>query len=588
MAVETRRQIAEFSSGISGKILTGAGAAWQTSSDFDITQVFGLPGGANLPLYHEYRNFPNIHHTLVRHEAGAAFMASGYGRTMDRMALILATSGPGGLNIMTGLKNMKDDSTAGLAFTGQVPTGLLNSDAFQEADMVASAKPNTKWAYQIQSADEIPQRIAEAIYIANEGRPGPVLLDFPKDIQLQKMEYQTPTPKESTQKKLSAEALAQIQKLPDLLKDAQKPCIFVGHGTLLSGAKKELLEFAEKTGIPVAYTFHASSAFPVEHHQNVGLLGMHGNLGPNRLTEEIDLAIVLGARLDDRITGKVDEYLPNAKIVQVDVEQDQIGKHKPVELGIKADVKSALLAATELVKNGEHSQWLERFKILNEIEQDQVTTDALANKSGEARMAPSIELISEKTNGNAILAVDVGMHQMFALRHFHPGPLGRYLSSGGLGAMGYGFPAAIGAKMATQEMGQQIDVVAVVGDGGFQMTMQELAVARVEQVAVGVVVLNNHALGMVEEWQKLFHDGNKAESSNLYTPEFAAMASAGYGIQSRKIDRYDEMSGAIDEMLDVNRSGRPYLLEVVVPEDEVYPMIPPGSPAHKMMLRPAA
>ncbi len=580
----SREQILEVRSKTPNEIFTGADSVWRSLEYHRVTTVYGYPGGANLPLYHQLRNFPSIHHVLVRQEGNGGYMASGYGRTIDRIAVVMATSGPGGLNLITSLRNMKDDSTPGLAITGQVATYLRGTDAFQEADMVDTAKSNTKWAYQIQSADEIPQIIEEAIYVATSGRPGPVLLDVPKDIQLQQTEYHIPTSERPDQRELTPDALAQLQRIPDLIKEAAKPCIFAGHGVLLSGAQSELLAFAKKTGIPVAHTLHASSAFPSDHPLNVGLLGMHGNLGPNILTEEIDLAIVLGARLDDRVTGKVNEYLPNAKIIQVDIDPNQLGKHKPTELAINADVKSALSALQELVDQGKHEDWVKRFIALNKVEYDKIISKALSSEGDEVKMAQVVDSISRKTGEGTILVADVGMHQMFALRHFVPGRFGRFITSGGLGAMGYALPAAIGAKIATREMGQQRDVVAIIGDGGMQMSMQELAVAVVEQVGVGFVVLNNHALGMVEEWQDLFHGGNRAESSNLYTPNFAGIATAGYGIPAQRIESYCYLSEALDEMLSVNRSGRPYLLEVKVPEDKVYPMIPPGAPAHKIIM----
>jgi acetolactate synthase I/II/III large subunit len=582
MAVEQLQQ----SRSETPRVLTGAGAVWQSLVDHRITRVFGYPGGANLPLYHELRNAPSIRHTLVRHEGGAAYMASGYGRIKDEVGVMIATSGPGGLNLVTGLRNMLDDSTAGLAITGQVAKASIGTQAFQEANMVGTIESNVKWSHQIQDADEIPQRIAEAMYIATSGRPGPVHLDIPKDVQLQPTEYSTPITIAPEQKELTAEALAGVQKIPDLIKEAKKPLIIAGHGVILSGAQSELLEYAEKTGIPVAYTLHASSAIAPEHPLNAGLLGMHGNYGPNVLSEEADLVIVLGARLDDRVTGKVDEYLPNAKIVQIDTDPDQLGKHKPNEVAIVADVKSALTALQDLTPTGEHGEWLGRIKDLNQLEYDQVISQALSSNEDEVKMAQVVDSIYKKTGGDAILVADVGMHQMFAARHFPPGRLGRYLTSGGLGAMGYGLPAAIGAKMATREMGQERDVVAVVGDGGAQMTIQELMVAAAERVGVGMVVLNNHALGMVEEWQDLFHNGNRAESSRLPTPNFAGIATAGYGIQSERIENLSHLYGALDEMFRVNRSGHPYLLEVIVPEDKVFPMIPPGSPAHKMILGP--
>ena len=561
---------------------TGADAVWQSLVDHGVSTIFGYPGGANLPLYHKLRHFP-IRHVLSRHKGGAGFMASGYGRAKGELGVMMATSGPGGLNLMTSLRNILDDSTAGLAITGQVAKNLIGTQAFQEANMVGTAESNTKWAYQIESPDEIAEKIDEAIYRATSGRPGPVLIDIPKNFQLQETEYKNPNVKRPDQRKLSSEALAQLQQIPDLIKAAKKPCIFAGHGVLLSGAQQELLAFADKTGIPVAYTLHAPSAFPTGHRLNVGLLGMHGNLGPNRLTEEFDLAIVFGARLDDRVTGKVAEYLPNAKIVQVDIALDQLGKHKYAEVAINADAKSALSALVELVEQGQREEWVNRFRSLNEEEYRDVTANALSSDGKQIKMAQVVDSISKKTEGEAVVFADVGMHQMFAARHFPPGKFGKFFTSGGLGAMGYALPAAIGAKIATQEMNQAIDVVAVIGDGGAQMTIQELAVPVVERLGVGFVILNNHSLGMVEQWQDLFHDRNRSQSSGLWTPNFAGIATYGYGIRSQRIENFNDLSGALDEMFSVNRAGLPYLLEVIVPEEKVYPMIPPGKPAHMIV-----
>lgn len=584
MAVE----ILKKSSTLTQKLYTGAGLTWRSLRDHGVTTVFGYPGGANLPLYDELKNHP-IYHVLVRQEGTGGYMASGYGRTKDHLGVMIATSGPGGLNLITALKNMYDDSTPGLAITGQVAQNMIGTDAFQEADMVATAEPNTKWAYQIKRADEIPERIAEAVQKANSGRPGPVLLDFPKNIQLQEAGYEQPSAKEVNQSELTPEALAQIQRIPDYIKESKKPCIIAGQGVILSKAQQELLAFAEKTNIPVVFTLHATSAFPPDHPLNGGIVGMHGNLAPNILSGEMDLVIVFGARLDDRVTGKVSEYLPNAKMVRIDTDSDQLQKHKTPDLAINADIKTALSVAIGLVDQvePEHSQeWLNEFKLLKEKEYQEIISKALSGVGTELKMAQAADMVSRTMREGGILVGDVGMHQMFAMRHFQPGLAGRYLTSGGLGAMGYGIPAAIGAAIAIREMGQDKDVIAFVGDGGAQMSMHELMVARAERLGVGFVIVNNHALGMVEEWYDLFHKGNRAHSSNLPTPDFAVMAHYGYGINAQKIDSINQLPDAMRRMFSTIRSGQPSLLEIITPEDKVYPMIPPGSPAHKMILGP--
>src|SRR3989344_2805098 len=469
--------------------------------------IFGYPGGAIMPIYDALYDYKyKIRHILVRHEQGAAHAAEGYARTAGKPGVAMATSGPGATNPVTGIADAMCDSIPIVCITGQVPKAALGTDAFQEAPIIGIVTPITKWCYQVTHAQEIPYIIAKAFHIAKSGRPGPVLVDITKNAQIELCDYD-PNEKFSCTARTSnapAPTKTDLKRAADLLNKAERPYMLIGHGISISRAEKELDNFLAKSGIPVASTLLGLSSVPTNHPLYMGMLGMHGNYSTNKLTNDADLILAVGVRFDDRVTGKISEYAKGVKIIHVDVDHAELEKVVPTELPIHADAKAFLTAITPLMKKRDHSAWIKRFKKLDEEEKREVNDAELYPEGGEITMAETIRILGEQTKGRAVVVADVGQHQMVAARYYPFREPDCYITSGGLGTMGFALPAAIGAKMGDPSR----EVVAVIGDGSFQMTMQELGTIMQEKLPVKIIILNNRFLGMVRQWQELFF-GNR-------------------------------------------------------------------------------
>lgn len=551
--------------------ITGAEAVIRSLIAEGVDTIFGYPGGAIMPIYDALYDYQDkVRHILVRHEQGATHAAQGYARAGGKTGVVFATSGPGATNLVTGIADAMIDSTPLVCITGQVAASLLGTDAFQETDVIGITMPVTKWNFQVTRPDEIPAAIAKAFYIARTGRPGPVLIDITKNAQFGKLEFQYqhceyirsyhPHPE------LDPEA---VNKAAALINNARKPYLLCGHGVLISGAEKELRTLAEKAGIPVASTLLGLSAFPTDHPLYVGYLGMHGNYAPNIKTNECDVLIAVGMRFDDRITGDVNTYARQAKVIHIEVDAAEINKIVKAEVAVHADAKEALTALIAGVKPNEHADWLQEFHDSEKLEDEKVKKKELYPRDGQLKMAEVIRLISEKTNGEATLVTDVGQHQMTASRYYQFKKPNTNITSGGLGTMGFALPAAMGAKTATPGK----EVIAIIGDGCFQMTLQELGTIYQSEIGVKIVILNNNFLGMVRQWQQLFFD-KRYSSTEMVNPDFVAIAK-GFFVEAKKVEKREELSSAIDGML--QHQGA-YLLEVVVEkEDNVFPMVPAGA-----------
>ncbi|PSL47662.1 acetolactate synthase large subunit [Chitinophaga niastensis] len=559
-------------------VITGSEAVIRSLIAEGVDTIFGYPGGAIMPIYDALYDFQDqVHHILVRHEQGATHAAQGYARSSGRVGVAFATSGPGATNLVTGLADAYMDSTPMVCITGQVAAALLGTDAFQETDVIGITMPITKWNIQVTRPEDIPDAMAKAFYIARSGRPGPVLVDITKNAQFGEFEYEykkceyirsyRPVPE------LSNEAVAEAAAL---INGAKQPFILCGHGVLLAGAEKELIALAEKAQIPVASTLLGLSAVPVDHPMYVGMLGMHGNYGPNILTGECDVLIAVGMRFDDRVTGDVGSYASKAKVIHIEIDAAEINKIIKADVAVHADAKTALKALLQQVTPAEHPEWMAQFRAADKKEYDKVQHAELYPQQGELKMAEVIRLISEKTKGEAVLVTDVGQHQMVASRYYRFKNPNTNITSGGMGTMGFSLPAAMGAKKGTPEK----EVVAIIGDGCFQMTLQELATIHQSQIGVKIVILNNNFLGMVRQWQQLFFD-KRYSSTEMVNPDFVQVAK-GFYIPGKKVSTRENISEAIDEML--AHQGA-YLLEVVVEkEDNVFPMVPAGAPISAIRL----
>ncbi|MCB0515478.1 MAG: biosynthetic-type acetolactate synthase large subunit [Chitinophagales bacterium] len=558
--------------------ITGAEAVMRSLIQEGVDTIFGYPGGAIMPIYDALFDYTHIvNHILVRHEQGAIHAAQGYARASGKVGVCFATSGPGATNLITGLADAQIDSTPLVCISGQVASHLLGTDAFQETDVIGISMPITKWNLQVTDAKDIPDALARAFYIARSGRPGPVLIDITKDAQFGKLHYKyekcTKIRSFSPVPSLNIQA---IEEAAALINKAQKPYILVGQGVILSKAEKALLMFAEKTGIPVAATLLGLGAFPAHHPQYVGYLGMHGNYAPNVKTNECDVLIAIGMRFDDRVTGNINDYARQAKIIHIDIDKAEINKIIPVNVAIHADAKEALEALIDKIEIKNHTQWINEFNALKEKEYEVVIRSEINVKEGALKMAEVIHLLSEKTNGNAIIVTDVGQHQMVTSRYFKYNKRNGNITSGGLGTMGFALPAAIGAKIAKPND----TVIAIIGDGGFQMTMQELGTILQSDIAVKIIVLNNNFLGMVRQWQQLFFD-KRYSFTDLVNPNFVAIAKA-YNIESQKIERRQDLDTALENLLTHSQA---YLLEVVVVKEEnVFPMVPTGASVSEIRL----
>lgn len=536
-----------------------------------VKTIFGYPGGAIMPIYdalYDYRD--RIEHILVRHEQGSIHAAQGFARTSGEVGVVFATSGPGATNLVTGLADAMIDSTPVVCITGQVFAQLLGTDAFQETDVVNITAPITKWNYQITDATEIPSVLAKAFYIAKSGRPGPVLIDITKNAQIQKFDYdgyvtcnhiRSYRPKPIVRPEYITEAAR-------LINEAKKPFVIFGQGVILGEAEKEFKAFIEKSGIPAAWTILGVSALPTDHPLNVGMLGMHGNYGPNVLTNDCDVLIAVGMRFDDRVTGRLDKYAKQAKIIHLDIDPSEIDKNVKVTVPVWGDCKETLPLLTKLVDKKTHPEWLAKFEEYKQKEKEVCFDKDLHPSSGKISMGEVINLLNELTKGNAVIVSDVGQHQMVACRYAKFNQSRSNVTSGGLGTMGFGLPAAIGAKLGTPER----TVVCVSGDGGFQMTLQELGTIMQNNIGVKIIVLNNEFLGMVRQWQELFNE-RRYSFTDIQSPDFVALA-ASYHIPGQKVLERDQLKAALKKMLDTDGA---YLLEVLVgKEHNVFPMVPQG------------
>ena len=558
--------------------ITGSEAVIKCLLEEQVDIIYGYPGGAIMPVYDElYKYQDKIHHVLTRHEQGATHSAQGFARISGRVGVAIATSGPGATNLVTGLADAQIDSTPMVCITGQVSSHLLGSDAFQETDIIGISTPITKWNYQITKASEIPEIFAKAFYIAKSGRPGPVLIDITKDAQFEKINF-------SYKKIVGIRSYKAVPKInhnniklaAELINNAKKPLIVWGQGVILGNAEKELIKFVEKSGIPAAWTILGASAIPTSHPLNVGMLGMHGNYAPNILTNECDVLIAIGMRFDDRVTGDVNRYAKQAKIIHFEIDPAEVNKNIEVDVAVLGDAKQTLNEILKITENKSHKKWHEKFKELYEIEYKKVIHDDLNPKKEGLTMGEVMKEINIQTKGDAAIVSDVGQHQMIACRYSNFNKTKSNITSGGLGTMGFALPAAIGAKMACPER----EVVAVIGDGGYQMTIQELGTVFQTKAAVKIVVLNNDFLGMVRQWQQLFFDKRYA-STEMVNPDFVKIAE-GYYLKAKRVTKREDLSDAVEEMI---KSDEPYFLEVVVEkEDNVFPMIPTGSSVSEIRL----
>ena len=551
--------------------ISGAEAVIRCLLEEGVNLVYGYPGGAIMPVYDELYKFKDqLHHVLVRHEQGATHAAQGFARATGKVGVAIATSGPGATNLVTGIADAQIDSTPMVCITGQVGKHLLGSDAFQETDIIGISTPVTKWNYQITEASEIPEIMAKAFYIAKSGRPGPVLIDITKNAQFDEIEFSYK--KCTSIRSYNPKPILNLEKVAEaaeIINTAKKPFIIFGQGIILSEAEAELKALVEKSGIPAAWTILGLSALPTDHPLNVGMVGMHGNYGPNVLTNECDVLIALGMRFDDRVTGNLAFYAKQAKVIHFEIDPSEIDKNVKTTVAVLADLKESLTALLPLIESNTHESWHNEFKAKYEIELEAVINDELKPKKEGISMGETIEMINKHSKGDAIMVSDVGQHQMFACRYAKFNSTKSNVTSGGLGTMGFALPAAVGAKMGMPDR----EVVAIIGDGGFQMTIQELGTIFQTKVPVKIVVLNNEFLGMVRQWQQLFFDKRYA-STEMINPNFIAIAE-GYYIKAKKVTKRADLDAAVAEMM---ASKESYFLEVMVEkENNVFPMIPTGA-----------
>ncbi|GAA4268475.1 biosynthetic-type acetolactate synthase large subunit [Hyunsoonleella aestuarii] len=533
--------------------------------------LYGYPGGAIMPVYDElYKYQDQIHHVLTRHEQGAAHAAQGYARISGRVGVAIATSGPGATNLVTGIADAQIDSTPLVCITGQVPSHLLGSDAFQETDIVGISTPVTKWNHQVTKASEIPEVIAKAFYIARSGRPGPVLIDITKDAQFGELDFSyekctgvrsyIPVPQTDPNT---------LQAAADLINDAKKPMIVWGQGVILGEAEAELKAVIEKSGVPAAWTIMGASAIPTSHPLNIGMVGMHGNYAPNVKTNDCDVLVAIGMRFDDRVTGDLNTYAKQAKVIHFEIDPAEVNKNVKADVAVLGNSKDSLAALLPLLNKNSHESWLKEFKDLYDIEFEKVIKNDIHPTKEGLTMGEVLKEINKQSKGNAAIVSDVGQHQMIACRYSEFNITKSNITSGGLGTMGFALPAAMGAKMAEPNR----EVVAIIGDGGYQMNIQELGTIFQQKIPVKIVVLNNEFLGMVRQWQQLFFDKRYA-STEMTNPDFVTIAK-GYYIDGQRVTKREELADAVKTMIDSKDS---YFLEVCVEkEDNVFPMIPSGA-----------
>lgn len=560
-------------------MLSGAEAMMECLLAESVDTIFGYPGGAIMPTYDAlYSYMDRLNHILVRHEQGAGHAAEGYARVSGRTGVCLVTSGPGGTNLITPIADAIIDCTPMVCIVGQVKSNLLGTDAFQETDMIGVTTPVCKWNYQITDPDEVPEIMAKAFFIANSGKPGPVVIDFTRDAQVAKMtksfEYKKVQKMVSYNPRVVPKT-EHIEKAADLINKAKRPYILFGHGVLISEAMEELRAFVEKTDIPCASTLLGLSAMPIDHPNYMGWLGMHGMYAPNVMTDQCDVLIAIGMRFDDRVTGDATKFAKQAKIIHIEIDPSEIEKIKKTEAPVVGDAKVALQMLMPLVRKGDFTGWKNEFRKLEPAENQKVTMRDL-KPEGKLKMAEVVKMLSDKTKGEACIIVDVGQHQMVTARYYEFKKPHSYIASGGLGTMGFAIPAAFGAKMGAKDR----EVVGIIGDGCFQMTIQELGTIAQSGLAVKLIILNNNFLGMVRQWQQLFFD-NRYSFVELQNPDFVTIAK-GFGLDGSTCSARENLSDALDTML---KSQKGYVLEVIVEKEEnVFPMVPAGTSVSEIRL----
>ena len=577
--MKTEKKTEQVTERINGQEqITGAEALLNCLVEEGVDTIFGYPGGAIMPVYDKLMDYEDkIKHILTRHEQGAAHAAQAYAMVSGKPGICFATSGPGATNLVTGIANAFLDSVPVVFITAQVVSGLIGTDAFQETDIIGVSMPITKWNCQVKKPEDIPETIAKAFYIAKTGRPGPVLIDITKDAQIEKLDFKY----EKCEYIRSYNPhiplnIKPIESAAIMINHAERPLILAGHGVLISGAEEALRAFAEKTGIPVASTLLGLSGFPSDHRLFTGLLGMHGNYGPNVLTNQADLIIAIGMRFDDRVTGNIKKYAKQATIIHIEIDEAEINKNVCVDVEIHNDAKDALNALLPLVKANSFEKWIREFRICDKAEYEKVIKPETKPEKGELKMAEIVSRISEMTKGEAIIVTDVGQNQMYAARYYKYTRPNSWVTSGGMGTMGFGLPAGIGAKLGCPDR----QVIAFIGDGGFQMTMQELGTILQYNIPVKIIILNNDFLGMVRQWQEMFYEKNYA-STEMVNPDFVMVAKA-YGISAKKVVLREDLNSSLDEMLNAKD---PYLLEIKVEKQgNVFPMVEPGKSVSEIRL----
>lgn len=562
-------------------LINGSHAVIQSLIAEGVDTIFGYPGGAIMPVYDALYDYTDqVNHILVRHEQGAGHAAEGYARLSGKVGVCLVTSGPGATNLVTAIADAIIDSTPMVCVIGQVAKHLLGTDAFQETDVMGVTMPITKWNYQVTSADEIPEVMAKAFYIARSGRPGPVLIDITKNAQMELMSKPFSYKRCETLISYRPRVVPkqeQLEKAAELINAAKKPFLLFGHGIQISGAEKVLEAFVEKTGIPCASTLLGLSSVAVDHPLYMGWLGMHGNYGTNVLTNQCDLIIGIGLRFDDRVTGDASRYAKQAKIIHVDIDPSEIDKIVKADAPVIGDARLVLEKLLPMVNEGSFPEWIAEFEKYAKLEDEQITQPELSATTEKIKMAEVIRGLSNKTNGQAVIVADVGQHQMMTARYYQFKRPNSFITSGGLGTMGYALPAAFGAKVGDPSR----DVYTFIGDGCFQMTIQELGTIAQSKLPVKIIILNNNFLGMVRQWQQLFHQ-KRYSFVELENPDFITIA-RGFGIDGHRCTSREELSDSLDQLI---ASDKPYLLEVVVEKEEnVFPMVPAGACVSDIRLR---
>lgn len=577
--METLQKTKQKAGAESAETISGSEAVMRALVAENVQTIFGYPGGAIMPIYDALYDYKDkLSHVLVRHEQGAIHAAQGFARASGNVGVVFATSGPGATNLVTGLADAQIDSTPVVCITGQVFAHLLGTDAFQETDVINITTPVTKWNYQVTDAAEIPSVLAKAFYIARSGRPGPVVIDITKNAQLQQITYNGYQPCDHIRSYRPRPIVRKeyVEEAAKLIDAAERPFVIFGQGVILGKAEEEFRQFIEKSGIPAAWTIMGMSAIPTDHPLGVGMLGMHGNYGPNVLTNECDVLIAVGMRFDDRVTGRLDKYARQAKVIHLDIDPAEIDKNVTATVPVWGDCKETLPMLTEMIKRKTHPEWLERFHECRRKEEEKVIREELNPTGDTLTMGEVIRLLNELTKGDAIIVTDVGQHQMVACRYSTMKHSKSNITSGGLGTMGYALPAAIGAAYGDPSR----QTVAIIGDGGFQMTIQELGTIMQYKPDVKILILNNNFLGMVRQWQQLFHE-KRYSFVDIQSPDFVQVAK-GFGIEGTSVSNRKDLLPALKKMLTYKGS---YLLEIMVgKENNVFPMVPQGRGVAEIVL----